>query len=157
VRHGAVDFEEDAFTGIGGGEGEAFPIPADALIGQLAGLAGEILVERAGDGPVVRECEGGPAGVVEAGLHKGNARAGLGLVGGARGARRGDGEQLGAGGHDPVANLRVGEGGTGIGRIAAVEAPAIVEEQALARNGGFGREGERGENRTQAECEESSE
>jgi hypothetical protein len=68
VGHHAVKFDEHAARGVIRREGEAFAVPADARREERAGAGRRrLLVERAGDAPIVRHVHDAPRGVGEIG------------------------------------------------------------------------------------------
>ncbi len=69
VGHDAVEVDEDAAVGVGGRKGEMLAIPADARGEECARAAGGgIGVEGAFDGPVMRDGDIFPGGIVESDL-----------------------------------------------------------------------------------------
>ena len=138
VSHRAVDVEVGtAVLGGVGGEREVLAVPADALPGKLAGLAGELLLEGTGDRPIVREVELLPSVVIEGGLGAGHVVAEV--VGHAGDGDGVPGEETLAGGQDGVLDFRVGEGvAVDAGRVAVLEEPVGVEVVALAERGSVG-------------------
>ena len=67
VGHGAIELDGKVAVFGGGGEGEPLAIPAGPGDGQRAGVRIELGIEGAFDGPIVRQLDLGPLGVLEIG------------------------------------------------------------------------------------------
>ena len=117
---GAVELDRDPPAGIGGGQVEDAAVPAHAglrvvapqRVGALAGQR-RVVLERQFDGPVVRQVHRLPVAVVVGQVAGGKETAGLLEATGPAGAET---EVL-----------------AGVIRVAEVEPPAEIQQQALAR------------------------
>ncbi len=100
----AFEFEEDFIVGVGGGEGEMFAVPGEALVGSaIAAAVGDDGAEGIGFVKGVGGADGVPGGVVEGnGLGVGDILAdefpvGVEVIGGAGGLGWGEGGRLSRG------------------------------------------------------------